>query len=251
MENREQQILSEIKSLMSSVMEQVDKLQTKMQELQQLIEPQDVDVVIDLDADEEDTMWEPAAETVVAEAVTVVEQVIVPAVEIDPVAEVEETEQEVETESEVEVEIESGVESEEEAQIEEVAVEQEESVFEPAAPVVVPAVDDDLPFGEPEEVKEKPKAVIDLMTARQAWRTDMPGAHVNDIRSAIALMDRILFINVLFNEDPMAFQNAVAKINSMDTLQQVVDYLTAEHGDWDFDSEVVYRFMMAVRRRVR
>lgn len=79
----------------------------------------------------------------------------------------------------------------------------------------------------------------------------MPGTAVKDIRSAISLNDRIIFINYLFNEDPMIFQDALNKINQMASFEEAVDYVVSEHSDWDLGSEVVYRFMMAVRRRLR
>ena len=138
--------------------------------------------------------------------------------------------------------------------------------------VVEDLPDDDLPFGdisldeddnlpifaapEPEqpvvkaEQKVKP-AVIDSMTDKQAWRTDMPGTQVKDIRSAISLNDRILFINMLFGQDPMAFQDTLTRINQMASLDEVVDYVVAERPEWDLESDTVYRFMMAVRRKVR
>ena len=78
----------------------------------------------------------------------------------------------------------------------------------------------------------------------------MPGAPVKDILSAISLNDRVQFINVLFKEDPAAFQQARARINLMDTLDEVVEYVTSEY-DWDMNSQTVYRFMMAARRKVR
>jgi hypothetical protein len=89
------------------------------------------------------------------------------------------------------------------------------------------------------------------MTDRQAWRTDMPGTPVKDIRSAISLNDRILFINMLFGQDPMAFQDALTKINQMASLDEVVDFVVAERPEWELESETVYRFMMAVRRKIR
>ena len=79
--------------------------------------------------------------------------------------------------------------------IEEPAIEAEaDSVFEPvvetvAEPVVEAAA----------ETAPVRQAVIDVLEDRQAWRTDMPGAPVRDIRSAISLNDRVLFINRLFN----------------------------------------------------
>ncbi len=100
------------------------------------------------------------------------------------------------------------------------------------------------------EVKEK-KALIDVMEKTQAWRTDMPGTAVKDLMSAISLNDRVLFINKLFGESHMAFQQARARINAMQTLDEAVDYICDEFPHWDMDSPIVYRFMMAVRRKVR
>ena len=79
----------------------------------------------------------------------------------------------------------------------------------------------------------------------------MPGSPVKDVRSAISLNDRILFINKLFDEDPIAFQEAIGKVNSFETFAQVVEYIITEHSDWNLESDTVYRFMMAVRRKVR
>ena len=140
---------------------------------------------------------------------------------------------------------------------EEVAIE-EEPVVEPEVADDLPE-DDDLPFfDEPEAVVEtaaepvvKSAPIIDTMTDKQAWRTDMPGSPVKDVRSAISLNDRILFINKLFDEDPMAFQEAIGKVNSFETFAQVVEYISSEHSDWNLESDTVYRFMMAVRRKVR
>ena len=120
-------------------------------------------------------------------------------------------------------------------------------------------IDDDLPiFADPEPDPEPEAApavlktaVIDSMTDRQAWRTDMPGTQVKDIRSAISLNDRILFINTLFGQDPMAFQEALTKINQMQSLDEAVGYIVGVHPEWNLESETVYRFMMAVRRRIR
>ena len=202
MENREQQILSEIKSMMASIRSQIELLDAKMAELQQVVDPEDVDALpIDLDID----LLEPVHEDF-------------PEVEL--------------------------------------AFEPEPEVVEPEPEPVVEVVVEDLPepelLLEPEVVVEQPvQAVIDTMTAKHPWRTDMPGTPVKDIRSAISLNDRIIFINYLFNEDPMAFQNSLTKINTMASLDEVLQYVSQEHPEWNLESEVVYRFMMAVRRRIR
>ena len=248
MENNQQQILSEIKTLMASVRNQLEELDAKIALWQQLADPQEADIPIDLDFD---------LDVALQEVPVVVEQ------DAEPVAEVA-VEQDAEQVAEVAVEQDA-------EQVAEVAVEQDaepvaEYVEEPvieSAPAEDANADDDLPFFDaPEEIfqpepavcpvqktVEKP-AVIDVMTEKQTWRTAMPGSPVKDVRSAIALMDRVLFINTLFGADAMAFQEALNQINQMQSLDEAVEYLAAIHPEWDFNSQTVYSFMMAVRRKV-
>jgi len=233
MENKERQILSEIKDMMASIRSQLEVLDAKMAELQQVVDQEDADVVpIDLDLGDDLQVY--------------------PSVEDEPVPE-----------PVVEEPVEAVDVSDDDLPFGDFPEEAAPSADEvPAEDPVVEEPDDDLPiFAEPEPVvqaapvlTEEPKAktaVIDAMTDRQAWRTDMPGTQVKDIRSAISLNDRILFINYLFNEDPMAFQDALTKINQMSSLDEVVAYVVGSFPDWNLESDVVYRFMMAVRRKVR
>lgn len=239
MENRQQQILSEIQEMMSSIRSQLEKLDAKMAELQQSVDPQGVAAMpIDLEIDDSYL-----SEELVADMELDIPE---PEVYAEPIAEPEPEEV---PEPEVVVEPEDVPEPEPEVAAEPVQA---------AEPLPVKEDDDDLPlFSEPEsifEVAQKSpkahKAVIDVMEDKQAWRTDMPGAPVKDILSAISLNDRVQFINVLFKEDPAAFQQARARINLMETLDEVVEYVTSEY-DWDMNSQTVYRFMMAARRKVR
>lgn len=237
MENRQQQILSEIQELMSSVRSQLEKLDAKMQEFQQLADSQDDTVVpIDIDIDE----------SYLNEEVVIETDLGLPEVQdAEPEAVVEPVEELVEDPVEEPV----------------VQLEPVEEIV--PLPEVFPEPeadddDDDLPlFAEPESIFEAAqkspkarKAVLDVMEDKQAWRTDIPGAPVKDILSAISLNDRVQFINVLFNGDPGLFQQARAQINAMETLDQAVEYVTSTYN-WDLGSQVVYRFMMAVRRKVK
>lgn len=234
MENKERQILSEIKDMMASIRSQLEVLDAKMAELQQVVDQEDADVVpIDLDLGDDLQVYPSAEDLTVAEE----------AVAEEPVEDVDVSDDDLPF-----------------GDFPEEAAPSAEEV--PAEVPMVEETDDDLPiFAEPEPVvqaapvlTEEPKAktaVIDAMTDRQAWRTDMPGTQVKDIRSAISLNDRILFINYLFNEDPMAFQEALTKINQMSSLDEVVAYVVGSFPDWNLESDVVYRFMMAVRRKVR
>lgn len=234
MENKERQILSEIKDMMASIRSQLEVLDAKMAELQQAVDQEDADVVpIDLDLGDDLQVYPSAEDLTVAEE----------AVAEEPVEDVDVSDDDLPF-----------------GDFPEEAAPSAEEV--PAEVPMVEETDDDLPiFAEPEPVvqaapvlTEEPKAktaVIDAMTDRQAWRTDMPGTQVKDIRSAISLNDRILFINYLFNEDPMAFQDALTKINQAGSLDEVVAYVVESFPDWNLESDVVYRFMMAVRRKVR
>ena len=103
------------------------------------------------------------------------------------------------------------------------------------------------------EQEEKPaqkKAVNDVMSSSEAWRHDKPGAPVEDIRSAITLNDRLLFINSLFGGDADKFRETVMTLNSMSGTDEAAAYLKENNPDWDFGSETVYRFMMAARRKL-
>lgn len=280
MENKELQILSEIKDLMTSLRSQMELLEIKFAQLQHVAGQEDEDMTpIDLDLDdmmvepvdeipEIEDVVEPVAEVPEAEVPEIVEDTVdddlpfddVPA---EPVEEAVEEPFEEAVEEPFEEPVEESLEEHAEEPVEDLTEEPEEEpvvlIEEPAEPVA--DEDDDLPiFAEPEPepvpqaapIDSKPRqAVIDSMTDRQAWRTDMPGTPVKDIRSAISLNDRILFINMLFGQDPMAFQDALTKINQMASLDEVVDFVVNERPEWDFESETVYRFMMAVRRKIR
>ena len=247
MENRQQQILAEIQELMSSVRSQLEKLDAKMQEFQQVVDPQgDMAMPIDIDIDEsylnEEIVVEAdldLPETQETEPETVVEDIPEPVIEVEPEVEIEPV-----------VEVESELVPEPEPEVEEEPVVELEPVEEIVPlPEVFPEPevddDDDLPlFAEPESIFEAAqkspkarKAVLDVMEDKQAWRTDIPGAPVKDILSAISLNDRVQFINVLFNGNPGLFQQARAQINAMETLDQAVEYITSTYN-WDMGSQV-------------
>lgn len=221
MENREKQILSEIKVLMNSVRMQLEQLDAKMAELQQVYDPQEFDTEpIDIELEGYTFAAEDDLPFVVEDQEDMPQPE--PAAEPEPVVEAESL---------------AGQEPEEEPE---------------AEPEPLFMAFEDMPevVEENEPHSERQTAVIDVMATRHAWRTDMPGSPVKDIRAAIALVDRALFINSLFAENAMAFLETLNHINQVSSLDEAVDYLAAAHPEWDFDSDVVYRFMMAVRRKI-
>lgn len=231
MENREQQILSEIKAMMVSIRVQLEKLDDKMAELQQVVDPEDV-AAEPIDLEIETSLLEEKAPEVVIQEIPLQQESVVEETLVEPQPE-------------------SQPEPQPEPQPESLPVQEEDD-------------DDDLPlFSEPEPIVEATsifeaaqasgrtrKTVAEVMEDKQAWRTDIPGAPVRDLLSAISLNDRVQFINVLFKGDPSIFQQTRAKINLMTSLDQVVEFITSTF-DWDMNSQIVYRFMMAVRRKIQ
>ena len=109
------------------------------------------------------------------------------------------------------------------------------------------------PVPEPEPEEELPPqgpAIIDVVTRKRAWEIDIPGAPVGNILSAISLNDRLLFINSLFKKDPVLFQDTIRRFNGMADLAAAEDYIQQNFPDWNLESDTVYRFMMAVRRKL-
>ena len=256
MENSEQQILSEIASVISSMQSKLEQMEAKINELQNLL----------LSA-------QPSVEE---EALEDMEPIDIMISDDFQILEVEKP-LEVPSEGQTEEVEECSEVIEEQPEVEPFVVEEDspESVdAEALAEVAEDLPEDDAPTllfemePAPEKKPEpKPRAekktillqkatenartsMLDTMMSKQAWRHDVPGAPVKDVIGAIALVDRVLFINSLFEGNPSAFQNTLAQINQMGSLDEAVGYLSANYPDWDMDSDVVYRFMMAVRRKV-
>ena len=143
---------------------------------------------------------------------------------------------------------------------------EEEPVVE-VEPEPEPEVVEVEPEPEPEPVEEAPEAPseepVDLSIDMEAlgaktvpdaknyqWMIDLPGSPVANVISAISLNDRVLFINTLFKEDPSLFQQTIAAFNGMESIGEAISYVIANFPDWNLNSEVVYRLMMAVRRKL-
>ena len=87
-------------------------------------------------------------------------------------------------------------------------------------------------------------------TEHYPWRKDNPGLLVKNIRSGISLLDRAQFIGTLFQEDFSLYDSTIARLNEMDNLDQAVAYVKEHFPQWNLGSDVVYRFMMAVRKKL-
>ena len=246
MEKNSQELLEELVARLAEVRGQLDVIQSKVDELMNL-KAQDADEPGDIDIDHEDFLSDIAVEVPVPEQI---------AAEAEP-AEPEPVETSVEPD------------------LPEAAIEPDLPEPEPSEPVVAneseePADAQDADeagdvnslFGAVEDVHKahrkglndravSVKAVMDMKPEKPEWYTAIPGPEVKDIRSAISLNDRVMFITTLFRDDSMLFQDVVSKVNAMTSLDKVADYLTSTFPEWDMYSDMVYRFMMAVRRKLR
>ena len=115
------------------------------------------------------------------------------------------------------------------------------------APAPEPAPEPE-PASVPAPAPEPKPAAVD--TSNMPWRRDRPGLPVKNIRSGISLLDRAQFIGTLFKEDFALYDNTIADLNNMNTLDEAVAYIQEHFPQWNLGSEVAYRFMMAIRKKL-
>jgi len=107
-----------------------------------------------------------------------------------------------------------------------------------------------VPEPEPEPAPKPAPAVPRADTERLPWRLDKPGMSVKNIRSGISLYDRALFIGTLFKEDYALYDKTIGELNGFSSLDEAVDYLLDRFPDWNLKSDIVYNFMMAIRKKL-
>ena len=219
MENNRTEILQELEAGLASLKEQLRVFEDRLEAFRQLPEEEIVeesdftDMEIGVpDLPEQEPVPEPVPEPVsVPEPEPVIEPE--PVVEAEPVLEPEP-----------------------------VAEPEPEPVLAPEpAPALAP---EPMPAPKPAPAVPRPE------TDRLPWRLDKPGISVKNIRSGISLYDRALFIGTLFKEDYALYDKTISELNGLSSLDEAVDYLLERFPDWNLKSDIVYNFMMAVRKKL-
>ena len=219
MENNRTEILQELEAELASLKEQVRAFEDRLEAFRQLPEEDIVeesdftDMEIGVpDLPEQEPVPEPVPEPVsVPEPEPVIEPE--PVVEAEPVLEPEP-----------------------------VAEPDPEPVLAPEpAPALAP---EPMPAPKPAPAVPRPE------TDRLPWRLDKPGISVKNIRSGISLYDRALFIGTLFKEDYALYDKTISELNALSSLDEAVDYLLERFPDWNLKSDIVYNFMMAIRKKL-
>ena len=74
---------------------------------------------------------------------------------------------------------------------------------------------------------------------------------IDDLKKAIALNQKFLFINELFNGQEPSYQEAIAEINAMPSLEDAWNYLQLNHqaSEWNREDEAVEQFAVLLQRR--
>lgn len=132
------------------------------------------------------------------------------------------------------------------------APEEPESVSEPETEEPAPVEPEPVAVPEPEpEPVAEPEPEPEPLKLDYQWAKDIPGGPVSNIISGISLNDRVLLINTLFKEDPLLFQRTIGAFNAMGSLREAYEHITSTFPDWNLSSDIVYRLMMAVRRKLK
>ena len=225
MENNRTEILREIESELASLKRQVLALEEKVEALRQ--EPA-----------QEETPVEESDFTDMEIGVSDLPEVTAPVVEASQEPELEPVVVEDIPEQAGKVEVAPIVEPEPAPVIEDLPEPEPEPKPAPAEPAPAPA-----PVA-PKPVTPRPE------TERMPWRLDKPGMAVKNIRSGISLYDRALFIGTLFKEDYALYDKTISELNGLANLDEAVDYLLERFPDWNLKSDIVYNFMMAIRKKL-
>ena len=119
-----------------------------------------------------------------------------------------------------------------------------------AEPVEVVEGPEPTPEPEPEPAPKPAPVLPRPETERLPWRLDKPGLSVKHIRSGISMYDRALFIGTLFKEDYALYDKTIGELDALTSLDEAVDYLLERFPDWNLKSDIVYNFMMAIRKKL-
>lgn len=106
---------------------------------------------------------------------------------------------------------------------------------------------------EPISEQEQQLSILEAAARRSqpAWKVDLAGPEVSDVRKALSLNDRIVLIRELFDNSGDALAAALDAANQATSLDEFVAKMRSEHPQWDEQSPLVYRYYMIVRRKIR
>ena len=148
------------------------------------------------------------------------------------------------------VDVEETVEKVEEVEIEDIPVQKEEPVIveEQITAEIEEVESEDIPVQ-----KEKPAEVNDLIANKDASLADkLSKKSITKLADSIALNERFLYSNELFNGNMEVFKRALTELDhiaSLDDAKRFIEVQLKEENNWNMDSEIVQGFISLVERR--
>ena len=122
-------------------------------------------------------------------------------------------------------------------------------------PIVIPSEASVSPeiLSAPEEPRNdkqvpEPEPVAAPEPEPEAPKASAPQASAED--DTAHLPWRALFIGTLFKEDFALYDQTIADLNAMSSLDEAVAYIREKFPHWNLKSDVVYHFMMSVRKKL-
>ncbi len=222
----------------------------------QVLAAEEEDVVVEEQAEEEEvsSLVEEVEEEIVTEQDMVEQDVAVDeVVAVDEKAE-EYEEEDAEYEEQEDKYQEEDKEEADDKEEEEVAEYKEERVAESKEDGEIYREDEDISFElDLQEIESEAPRILHEASKPEwyDWEVDYPAPYVENIQEGIGFNDKMLFIRELFNEDDEVFSQTIEELNKLDKFKAAVEYIRSEFPEWNEEGDVVYRFYMSVRRKLR
>lgn len=72
---------------------------------------------------------------------------------------------------------------------------------------------------------------------------------VEELRDAITLNDRLLFIRELFDYNQELYATTIERLNSLTSFEEAIEYCQKQFPEWEEESDSLERFNFALKRR--
>lgn len=111
-----------------------------------------------------------------------------------------------------------------------------------------PVVKNETPETVPENKKESIADIIARQEKVEDFATKLQQKPISDINEAIGLGEKLLFINDLFDKDPVRYVDTIKELNSYSDYEDATAYIKANFN-WDPEKETTVNFLEIVRRK--
>jgi outer membrane biosynthesis protein TonB len=127
-----------------------------------------------------------------------------------------------------------------------VEIKEEKKAPEAAAPQTEPAKETSAKTKEPSLNERFSKKTIDIAEKLQQAATDK---HLKDL---ISISDKFMFVNELFKNDSKHFEEAIKKLNELNSFDEAVQFIEEElktNFNWDKKQQVAEQFQQMLKKK--